>query len=130
MEKKSYFYHQADPALYPLLQEFAKKNRSNPTDAERVLWQYLKDKQHGHFRRQYIIGDYIADFICLSTNLIIELDGGYHQLPEQQMSDELRTQWLESRGFKVVRFSNEELLDSPESVMNKIKECQAIQGHE
>ena len=118
MEKKSYFYHQADPALYPLLQECAKKNRSNPTDAERVLWQYLKDKQLGHFRRQYIIGDYIADFICLSTNLIIELDGGYHQLPEQQMSDELRTQWLESRGFKVVRFSNEELLDSPESVMN------------
>ena len=126
----SYYYHQADPALYPKLQEFAKKNRSNPTDAERILWQYLKDKQFGHFRRQYIIGDYIADFVCLRTSLIIELDGGYHQLPEQQMSDELRSQWLEARGFKVVRFSNEELIVSPESVMNKIKEYQAIQGHE
>ena len=125
-----YYYHQADPALYHKLQEFAKKNRSNPTDAERILWQFLKDKQLGHFRRQYIIGDYIADFVCLRTNLIIELDGEYHQMPEQQMSDEIRAQWLESRGFKILRFSNEELIVSPERVMNKIKEYQVIQGHE
>ena len=122
----SYYYHQADPTLYSKLKDFAKKNRSNPTEAERILWHYLKDKQLGHFRRQYIIGDYIAVFVCLRTNLIIELDGGYHQLPEQQMSDEARTQWLESRGFRVVRFSNDELIVASEKVIQKIKEYQNL----
>ena len=60
---RSFYYHQADPANYSIIKELAKKNRMNPTDAERILWHYLKDKELGHFRRQFIIGDYIVDFV-------------------------------------------------------------------
>ena len=81
--------HSADVIEYPLLWKFAKENRNKPTEAERLLWFYLSNKQLGvRFRRQHIIGQYIADFACLEKMLIIELDGGYHSLPEQQISDE------------------------------------------
>ena len=76
----------ADPCLYGLLKQFVKENRKNETMAEMVFWKFLRGDQLGvHFRRQHIIGDYIADFVCLPLRLIIELDGGYHQLPTQQI---------------------------------------------
>ena len=75
-----------------------------------------------NFRRQHIIGDYIADFVCLPQKLIIELDGGYHQLPSQQLSDEERTVWLNNKGFKVLRFSNEEVIGNIEGTLEAIKE--------
>lgn len=64
---------------------------------------------------------FIADFVCLSKRLVIELDGGYHQLPEQQISDEERSKWLEDKGFKVIRFSNEEVLGNIEGTITSIK---------
>ena len=115
-----YYYHQADPTLYHKLQEFAKKNRSNPTDAERILWQFLKDKQLGHFRRQYIIGDYIADFVCLEHNLIIELDGECHEGKENRENDEVRQRCLEKQGYTVIRFANEMVIESKEQVLKTI----------
>jgi 5-methyltetrahydrofolate--homocysteine methyltransferase len=112
----------ADPCTYNLLKQFVKENRQNETPAEMVLWKFLRGDQLGvHFRRQHIIGDYIADFVCLPLRLIIELDGGYHHLPSQQRSDVERTEWLKSKGFKVIRFSNEEVLGGIESTINKIK---------
>ena len=119
---RSYYYHQADPSLYNILKDLAKENRSNPSNAEQFLWHYLKDKELGHFRRQYIIGDYIVDFVCLASNLIIEIDGGYHDTEEQKDLDEYRTKWLESKGFRVIRFRNEEVIASIENVLLKIKE--------
>jgi len=87
-----------------------------------ILWKFLRSDQLGaHFRRQHIIGDYIADFSCLPLRLIIELDGGYHELPTQQVNDEERTKWLENKGFKVIRFSNEEVLGDIEGTIIKIK---------
>ena len=74
------------------------------------------------FRRQHIIGNFIADFACLPKKLVIEIDGGYHQLPEQQVSDEERTKWLEEQGFKVIRFTNEEIIGDIETVLTKIKD--------
>jgi very-short-patch-repair endonuclease len=112
----------ADPYLYDLLKQFAKENRQNETLAEMVLWKFLRGDQLGiHFRRQHIIGEFIADFICLPLRLIIELDGGYHQLPTQQINDAERTDWLESKGFKVIRFSNEEIIGDIEGTINKIR---------
>ena len=112
----------ADPCLYGLLKQFIKENRQNETPAETVLWKFLRSDQLGvHFRRQHIIGDYIADFACLPLRLIIELDGGYHELPTQQMNDKERTKCLESKGFKVIRFSNEEVLGDIEGTIIKIK---------
>ena len=86
----------ADPISYGLLKQYVKENRRKETQAESILWKYLRMDQLGvHFRRQYIIGNYIADFACLAKRLIIEIDGGYHQLPTQQVSDAERTEWLE-----------------------------------
>ena len=116
-------YQTADPLLYGKLKEFASHNRKNQTEAESILWGYLQRKQQGaEFRRQHIIGCFIADFACVPLKFIIEVDGGYHQLPEQQISDEERTKWLEAKGFTIVRFTNEEIISDINYVINKIKE--------
>ena len=119
----NYEYQTADPSLYHLLREHAEYNRNHPTEAEELLWQYLRRDALGvSFKRQHIIGDYIADFACISQKLIIELDGGYHQLPEQKVNDRQRAEWLESKGFRVVRFTNEELFRNIDKVLEIIKE--------
>ncbi len=118
----TYDYQTADPLLYSLLKEYAYRMRINPTEAESILWQQLRGKALGQpFRRQHIIGPFIADFICVPRKLILEIDGGYHQLPDQQISDEERTQWLEAKGYKVIRFTNEEVIADIDSVINTIK---------
>lgn len=121
-EKRVYKYEMADPITYSLLKEYAAENRQKPTEAESILWNSLKGNLWGvHFRRQHIIGQFIADFACLSHKLLIELDGGYHQLPEQQISDKERTEWLENKGFKVIRFNNEAIFNNLERVLTIIK---------
>jgi 5-methyltetrahydrofolate--homocysteine methyltransferase len=112
----------ADPMAYELLKEFANKNKLNPTNAESALWKLLRDRklESYKFRRQHIIGKYIADFVCIPQKLIIEIDGSIHQLPENKESDEIRTNWLQSIGFKVIRFTNNQVLDYPDKVHNEI----------
>jgi 5-methyltetrahydrofolate--homocysteine methyltransferase len=112
----------ADPVLYPLLKAFAQKHRNQPTKAEEILWNGLKNKQlEGcKFRRQHIIGGYIVDFVCLEKQLIIEVDGLIHQLPENKASDAERSAWLESKGYRVVRFTNDEVLSQYEQVIDAI----------
>lgn len=118
-------YHRnetASPDRYQLLKAFAKENRNNMTEAEQMLWNYLKVRRNGlSFRRQHIIGDYICDFVCLKKKLIIEVDGGYHNEQQQIQDDAIRQSWLESRGFEVIRFTNEEIycnLDNTLKVIN------------
>ena len=115
-------YMWADPITYPLLKEFALLHRSNPTQGEEVLWEFLKSKkiEKFKFRRQHIIGKYIADLVCLKKRLIIEIDGLIHQLPENKEADEVRTHWLNLKGFKVIRFTNEEVLNKTEEVLDNI----------
>ena len=101
----------------------AKKLRRNSTDAERHLWQYLRSKQcDGYkFRRQQPIGNYIVDFVCFSKKVVIELDGGQHA-EETQKQDRIRDMWLESQGFKVLRFWNNEVLKNIDGVYTTIQE--------
>ncbi|MEO6639228.1 MAG: vitamin B12 dependent-methionine synthase activation domain-containing protein [Ginsengibacter sp.] len=115
-------YEWADPSTYGLLKEYAKIHRASPTQAEEKLWELVKTKQlEGYkFRRQHIIGSYIADLICLDKRLIVEIDGLIHQLPENKINDEQRTIWLNENGFKVIRFTNEEVLNKTENVLVKI----------
>ena len=122
--KGTYHWETANPVLYGLLKDYAKKMRNQPTEAEAALWNVLSCKNlDGYkFRRQHIIGNYITDFICLKTNLIIEIDGLIHQLPENKESDRERTSWLENEGYRVIRFKNQEVLSNLESVLSKIKE--------
>lgn len=114
-------FETANPLYYSLLKEFASKNREFQTDAERMLWNHLRDNRLGlHFRRQHIIGCYIADFVCLKKNLIIEIDGGYHSQPIQEIEDYLRTEDLNRMGFNVVRFTNEEVFSNLSAVLDSI----------
>ncbi len=117
-------YQTSGGPLYKLLKQFSESNRNHATEAESILWEYLKtNKLEGyHFRRQHIIGEYIADFVCLKKNLVIEIDGLIHQLPENMASDEQRTNWLNDFGFKVIRFRNEEVIGNIDGVLQKIKE--------
>ncbi len=126
--KGNYHWETADPALYNKLKEYAVRMRNHPTEAEALLWDSLKGKQlEGYkFRRQHIIGSYITDFICLKENLIIEIDGLIHQLPENKTNDKERTAWLEKEGYRVIRFTNDEVLVDLNTVLEKI--VQAIKN--
>jgi 5-methyltetrahydrofolate--homocysteine methyltransferase len=118
------FYYDADPILYKLTKEFASDHRKNPTRAEKFLWEQLRGKKlkNYNFRRQHIIGKYIADFICLAKKLIIEVDGLIHQLPGNKENDEVRTFWLKSKGYTVVRVTNEEVINDIEKVLLTIEQ--------
>ena len=116
-------FQTASPDRYDLLKVFARKNRNNQTTAEICLWQQLRCGTLGvKFKRQHIIYDYIVDFICLEKNLVIEVDGAYHYTDEQMIHDAYRTEELERFGFKILRFTNEEVINETESVISKIKE--------
>ena len=115
-------YKTANPDRYEILRAFARENRKNMTLSESVLWEEIRQGYLGHkFVRQHIIGDYIVDFLCRDNGLIIEVDGGYHSERTQQDSDEMRAAWLESQGYCVIRFSNEEILQNIESVLKEIE---------
>jgi 5-methyltetrahydrofolate--homocysteine methyltransferase len=117
-------YQTADPKTYTRLKELARDLRKNQTEAERILWANLRgDKLDGlSFRRQHIIGHYIADFVCLSAKLVIEVDGAIHQLPEIKDNDEHRTEVLNALGFEVIRFTNEQVISNLEGTLATIRE--------
>lgn len=118
-----YRYETASSDRYHQLKELAKKNRNNPTMAERFLWKQLKGCALGvKFQRQHIVYDYIADFICIEKKLIIEVDGEYHFTEEQKQYDDARTDVLTSFGYKIIRFTNNEVLYKTLEVIQTIKQ--------
>lgn len=118
-------YQTADKQLYGILKENAKELRKFSTEAETILWNRLRDKQieGNKFRRQHIIDSFIVDFVCLSKQLIIEVDGGYHNKPEIKEADEFRTSILEEIGYRILRFTNEEVIADTDAVVNKIEDA-------
>ena len=94
--------------------------RQRATDAERLMWAFLRDRRLlGYkFRRQHSIGPYFVDFVCLSEMLVVELDGGQHT--EQAHYDEKRTRFLESKGYRLVRYWDHERLLDPELVLDDV----------
>lgn len=116
-------YETADCSNYELLKAHAYYNRNHPTEAESLMWEILSGKGLGvRFRRQHIIDEYIVDFVCLKKKLVVEIDGGYHFTEEQAHLDEIRTEKLISLGFKVIRFTNEEVIAETENVLKIINE--------
>ena len=107
----------------PNLFHFARQNRKSMTEAEHVLWDSLRDRRlkNFKFRRQHPIGDFIADFFCLECNLVIEVDGDYHNALEQAQYDEGRTYELNGLKVKVIRFTNREVLDNIKFVLGEIR---------
>ena len=115
-------YITAKTYAYPLLKQDVRQLRVKSTEAEMVLWKFIRSKQLGcKFRRQYIIDQYIVDFVCLEKQLIIEIDGKYHATGEQQELDRVRENRLISLGYKVIRFTNEEVTNNIEQVIESIK---------
>lgn len=97
--------------------ENAREMRKNPTIAESIIWNLLRNKKYGiKFRRQHIIGDFIVDFVDLKSGTVIEIDGGYHKNKDQIEADNLRTEILNQKGYSVIRFSNEEVIRNPEKI--------------
>lgn len=118
-----YGYTTTDGTTYQLLLEKAKKMRNNPTEAESLLWQFLRGNGlKEHFRQQHPICGYIPDFVCLRLRLIIEIDGGYHSEGEQQEQDKIRQDYLEKEGFSFLRFTNEEVLYDTDETIEIIKD--------
>lgn len=114
------FWQTADPAIYEALKQFARENKQPQTEAEEKLWQAIRNNQLGvKFRRQHPIGTYIADFICLSKGLIIEVDGEIHNQTKEY--DENRTAVLNQLGYEVIRFTNNEVLNDLNKVINSIQ---------
>ncbi len=100
----------------------ARDLRQQSTDAEHLLWRSLRNRRlRGHkFRRQHAIGPYILDFYCPAARLAVEVDGGGHAEPEQQAYDRERTRFIETRGIRLVRFWNHDVLQRPKAVLGEI----------
>ncbi len=104
----------------PNLKHYAQKNRRNMTKEENLLWYQFLKYYPLRFRRQYVIGNYITDFYCHKAKLVVELDGSQHYNPKEQEKDAARTQYLESLGISVLRFSNSDVLQRFHSVCEMI----------
>ena len=101
----------------------ARELRGNATDAERLLWRFLRNRHLSgyRFRRQVPLGPYVADFACLRARLIVEIDGSQH---DEHLLEELeRTHHLARLGFRVIRFWNNEVLLQTEAVLESILEA-------
>ena len=104
-----------------LMLDRARKLRRDASEAESLLWRHLRSRQlSGYkFRRQHVIEPYIVDFVCLSAQLIVEVDGRQHS--EQKAYDAQRTRKLESMDYRVIRFWNHEVLNKLPAVLEQIR---------
>jgi len=100
----------------------ARELRGNSTDAERLIWAALRaHRLHGaSFRRQTPIGPYVVDFVCHAADLIIEIDGGQHFESEQAKRDARREAFLISKGYRILRFNNREVMTNRQGVLETI----------
>jgi very-short-patch-repair endonuclease len=117
---------QSKPQLHNLKYQQDKRRelRKNPTEPEKRFWSWVRGKQLGtKFRRQHGIGNYIVDFYCAEVGLVIELDGDSHFTENAKKYDSERTAFLQSKGFKVVRFTNSEVMQNKEGVLHSVVAC-------
>jgi very-short-patch-repair endonuclease len=115
--------------IRPEIRTRARKLRRPQTPAEQTLWRLLRDRRMGElkFRRQHPIGPFIADFCCAAARLVIELDGDSHA--SQGEYDQARSDWLQAQGYRVIRFTNQEVSRDKEAVLQAILDaCRSIPG--
>ena len=107
----------------PELIDLARAHRKAPTPAEAILWAALRNRKLDglRFRRQHPVGTTILDFYCPEFRLAVEVDGAYHDAPEQKARDAERTHFQELKGYRIVRFRNEEILNDLGVVLETIR---------
>jgi very-short-patch-repair endonuclease len=112
----------SSPEQWAKLKSKVQEMRHNPTPAENVLWQRLRNRRIGgaKFRRQHAIEGFIVDFVSIEYRLIIEVDGDIQEQAEQQAYDAQRQAFLEAQGFRVLRFNNGDMLQSTDAVVQMI----------
>ena len=106
---------------------FTRKLRKDQTPHEIKLWNILRNREIGDlkFRRQHKIGKYVVDFCCLDKKLVVELDGGHHNEEQYKIKDQKRQKYIESQGYVVLRFWNNEVDDNLDGIIDTILEfCQ------
>jgi len=114
-------YITANLQNYKFIKDARENLKDNPTEAEKLIWEYLRNKKTGYkIRRQHIIDNFITDFVCLTKKVVIEIDGEIHI--QQKEYDAFRTNTLNEKGYKVIRFTNAEVFANPALVATKIKE--------
>jgi very-short-patch-repair endonuclease len=108
--------------VVPKLRSRARSLRRDSTDAERIIWSALRAHRlnGASFRRQTPVGRYVADFVCHAAKLVIEIDGGQHFESEQMKRDAKRNSFLASKGFRVLRFNNRDVMTNREGVLETI----------
>lgn len=113
-------YFGAKPSMFKL----AKELRKTQTETEKVLWSKLNKNQilGLQFRRQHPIDKFIVDFFCAKIKLVVEIDGSIHDIPEYQNHDLGRTDILNDFGITVVRFTNEQIINEIDYIVNQIKD--------
>jgi very-short-patch-repair endonuclease len=100
---------------------YARELRSRSTEAEKILWQRVRNRQLGpRFRRQHAIGPYIVDFFCGNVRLVIEVDGEIHSEQDAIVYDRQRTAYLETRGCHIKRYSNADVMQRTDEVVSDI----------
>ena len=114
-------YITTTPEKWHRLKPFARENRKEPTHAEKLVWNFVRNKQLGvRIRRQHAIADFVVDFVCLEKKLVIEIDGESHVGNEEY--DAWRTSILNELGFSIIRFTDEEVIGKGEWVERRIRE--------
>lgn len=109
--------------IHPAIRQFARELRKPQTPAETTLWNLLRNRNLKYkFRRQHPIDFFIIDFYCAEAKLLIEIDGSSHLEKEQQGYDQARTEYLEARGYKVIRFTNDNVRYNIHAVVTAIME--------
>ena len=118
--------------INPRILQYARDLRHPLTPAEQRVWPAVRNRGLGFkIRRQHPIGRFIADFYCVEAKLVIEIDGDTHAEPEQAAYDVARTAWLEKHGHRVIRFSNREVYENLDGVLEAIrKACEKFSASE
>jgi very-short-patch-repair endonuclease len=121
-EEKRPFRTPKTGQLWEKLKPLARQKRHEPTQAEDRLWQQVRRDQLGaHFRRQHAIERFIVDFFCASAHLVIEVDGAIHDYTPEE--DAIRQKYLESLGLCVIRFTNDQVFDELDKVIESIRQA-------
>jgi very-short-patch-repair endonuclease len=112
--------HEKRHRIHPVIRQRARELRQPQTPAEAKLWQHLRRRQLKgfYFRRQHPIDHFIVDFYCARARLVVEVDGDVHAMQEEY--DAARTAWLETQGYRVIRFTNSEVFGELDAVLERV----------